>query len=114
MTETMSGIAPGGAQPYKIRDRIVLFEFHDRRVRLVEVRDIARTKVATPDGRHFVAYRPLFKLTRRFSKKLWAALESVGIDLKNARNRRKLGPRKAKRLESLLRLAKKRKGQSAA
>jgi HKD family nuclease len=63
--------SPGGAHPYKIGDQIFLFDFYDRRVRLVQVRDVARAKVATPDGRHFVAYTPLFRLTRRFSKRLW-------------------------------------------
>ncbi len=99
--------SPGGPHPYRIGARIFLFDFHDRRVRPVEVRDVARTKVATPDGRHFVAYRPLFGLTRRFSKKLWAALESEGIDPKKARNRRKLGSEKAERLRVLIRPVKK-------
>ena len=98
----------GGPHTYKMRDRIFLFDFPDRCVRLVEVRDIARTKVATPDGRHFVAYRPIFRQRRRFSKKLWAALQGEGIDPKNARTRRKLGSQKAMRLKVLIRPARKR------
>jgi HKD family nuclease len=95
--------SPGGPHPFKIGDRIFLFDFPDRRIRLVEVKDVAHTKVATPDGRHFVAYRPLFRLTRRFSRKLWAALEGEGIHPKNARGRRKVGSEKAKRLRVLIR-----------
>lgn len=105
---------PGGAHPYKIGDRIFLFDFVDRCVSLIEVKDVAHAKVATPDGRHFVAYKPLFRLTRRFSKKLWAAFEGEGINPKNARNRRSLDSQKAERLKVLIRPSRKRKRESTA
>jgi hypothetical protein len=59
-----------GAHPYKLKDRIFLFDFEDKQVRLVEVKNRTRTPLATPDGRYFVAYQPLSRLTRRFSKNL--------------------------------------------
>jgi HKD family nuclease len=97
----------GGPHPYKFRDRIFLFDFVDKQVRLVEVKGIAHTKVATPDGRYFVAYQPLLRLSRRFSKQLWSALGSEGINGKNAHDRRKVNQSKADRLSVLIRSAKK-------
>jgi HKD family nuclease len=91
------------AHPYKIGDQVFQFDFPDRRLRLVRIKDVARTTIRTPDGRHFIAYLPDFRRTRRFSKKLWTLLQSEGINRKNARRRTKLSPRKAKRLEALLR-----------
>jgi HKD family nuclease len=98
----------GGPSPYKIGDRIFFFDFDDHSVYLVKVKDKARMKVATPDGRHFVAYSRL-RLKRRFSKKLWGALKGEGIYRKNARDQRKVSPEKAERLKRLLRSTKKRK-----
>jgi HKD family nuclease len=100
---------PGRFHRYKIGDRIFLFDFTDRRLELVEVRDIAHTKVATPDGRHFVAYKPLSKTTRRFSKKLWASLENEGITPTNAVYRRNINSTKAESLRLLMRPPKKRR-----
>ena len=106
--------SPGGPHPYKIGDRIFHFDFHEKRVRLIEVRDIARSKVATPDGRHFVAYKPLFRSSCRFSRRLWTALRDEGISQRKARDRRKLSSQKAQRLKVAFRPASKRKGRSDA
>ncbi|MGE5296878.1 MAG: phospholipase D-like domain-containing protein [Solirubrobacterales bacterium] len=102
----------GGVHPYANGDRILLFDFYDERVRLVKVRGIAHTKVATPDGRHFVAYRPLAKAEWRFSKGLWAALRDEGINRTTARKRRKLSLQKAEHLKILMRSVRRRKRRS--
>jgi HKD family nuclease len=99
----------GGAHPYKIGDRILLFDFYGKRIKVVTVCDIACTKVLTPDGRQFVAYRPLRGYDCRFSERLWTALKEAGIHRKNARGRRKIGPKRASRLMILMREAKRRK-----
>lgn len=93
----------GGPHPYKIGDRIFLFDFTDKRVRVVQVRDIAHTTVPTPDGRHFVAYEAVPRLTRRFSKQLWIALAGENIDREKAQNRRKLSTARANRLHTIVR-----------
>lgn len=93
----------GGAHPYKIGDRIFMFDFTDKRVRVVRVRDIAHTTVPTPDGRHFVAYTAVPRLTRRFSKQLWLALSVENIDREKAQNRRKLSEAQADRLNTIVR-----------
>jgi HKD family nuclease len=100
-----SWFSTGGVHPYRIGDRIVLFNYLDQRMEFIEVKDCARMKVPSPDGRHFVAYKLL--LWRRFSKKLWAALQSEGLGPKIARKRRKISPQKAGQLRALIRPAKK-------
>lgn len=104
-----SWFTPGGQHSYKRGDYIFLFDYYDERVELVEVKDIAHLKIPTPDGRHFVAYKPLLKLTRRFSKTLWVALASEGINKKNAKDRRRLNSQKMERLRALIRSARKPK-----
>jgi len=99
----------GVSHPYKIGDRIFLFDFEDKCVRLVEVKGIARTKVRTPDGRHFVAYKPFSRLARRFSKRLWSAMKDERIDRKNAHDRRRIHPERAERLKALIRSSKRRR-----
>ncbi len=97
----------GGPHPYKIGDRIFLFDFPAQRLDLVEVKDITRTPVPTPDGRHFVAYRRVSNYSRRFSSRLWKQLQSVGIREKDARHsRKKINAKLAERLKSMLRTAK--------
>lgn len=96
---------------YRIGDRIFQFSFPERRVTLVRVKDVARSTIATPDGRHFVAYTPVFRRTKRFSKKLWSLLRSEGIARKNARRRTRVSSDEAKRLEALLRPATKKRSQ---
>jgi hypothetical protein len=93
----------GGVHPYRIDDHILLFDFYDQRVRLVKVKAIAHTEATTPDGRHFVAYRPLPRAQWHFSKELWSVLKGEGINRTNARERRKLSAQKADRLKTLIR-----------
>jgi HKD family nuclease len=94
---------PGGPHPYKIGDCIFLFDFADKRVRVVQVRDVAHTTAPTPDGTHFVAYTPVPRRTRRFSKQLWVALAAENIDRKRAQNGRKLSAAQADRLHIIVR-----------
>jgi HKD family nuclease len=93
----------GGTHPYKIGDRIFLFDFTDQRVRVVRVRDMAHTTVPTSAGRHFVAYTAVPRLTRRFSKQLWLALAGENIDREKAQNRRKLSEAQAGYLDTIVR-----------
>ena len=83
----------GGPHPYKIGDRIFLFDFTDKRVRLVQVRDIAHTPVPTPDGRHFLAYTAVPRLTRRLPSSS-GSRSGADLDRENAHNRRKLSVRR--------------------
>jgi HKD family nuclease len=92
----------GGKHPYCIKDRILLFDKTDNHLRLVEVTDIARTKVPTPDGRHFVAYKCIRGYSRRLTKTLWKLLEKEGIKEKGIYTRKALSKEMAKRLMSLI------------
>lgn len=92
----------GGPHPYQIGDRIFLFDFTAERLNLVEVKDITRTPISTPAGRHFVAFRRVSNYTRRFSIRLWKELESIRVRQKDARDRKKISPGTAKHLMSIL------------
>lgn len=94
---------PCGTHPYKIGDRIFLFDFPDKRVRVVRVRDIARTTVPTPNGRHFVAYTAVPRLTRQFSRRFWLSLAAENIDREKAKTLRKLSEAQADRLNTIVR-----------
>ncbi len=98
-----------GPHTYKIGDRLFLFDFYDKQVRFVEIKDIAHRKVPTPDGCHFVAYKPVDKSSRRFTKRMWAQFGDEGINKKNAQSRRKLDPAKAEQLKPLLCASKRRR-----
>jgi hypothetical protein len=80
---------------YKIGDRILLFDFNASYASMIEVKDTTSTPVTTPDGRHFIAYRPVRgipkkKLTKRFFDRLkFAGLISSRVD---AHRGRKLSP----------------------
>ena len=89
-----------------IGDQVFLFSVPDKNFRLVEVKTSTRTPYPTPDGRHFVAYKPLGKFKRRFSKLLWNTLRAEGITKKNAQRRLKVGSKQADRLMAILRVAK--------
>jgi len=51
-----------GAHQYKIGDRILLFDFNDSYASMIEVKDITRTAVTTPDGHHFIACKPVRRI----------------------------------------------------
>lgn len=92
----------GGKHPYRIKDRILLFDEPDNRLSLVEVTGIARTKVPTPDGRHFIAYKEIRGYGKRLTKTFWKLLEKEGIKKKSVWTRKALSEDMAKRLISLI------------
>lgn len=93
----------GGKHNYRIKDRIFLFDTNDNKLRLVEVADIARTKVSTPDGRNFIAYKPVRGHEKKLTKNLWLLLEKEGIKSSAMNKRVILSIEAAKKLSSLIR-----------
>jgi HKD family nuclease len=82
-----------GAHPFKRKDRILIFDFTDDRVKMVEVVDSTRTAVRTPDGVHFVAFRIVRgEKSRRLTPARWKGLkEALGVTRRSdLRTRRKL------------------------
>ncbi len=75
-----SWYSTGGKHNYRIKDRIFVFDETEDKLSLVEVTDIARIKVSTPDGRNFVAYKPIRGYGKKFSKTLWESLKKEGIN----------------------------------
>ncbi|MDX9704057.1 MAG: phospholipase D-like domain-containing protein [Candidatus Auribacterota bacterium] len=92
----------GGKHNYRIKDRIFLFDKAESRLRLVEVTDIARIKISTPDGRNFIAYKDVRGYGKRFSKTLWEALKKQGISSDDICKRVSLSKETAKKLSSLV------------
>lgn len=84
-----------GAHRFRRKDRILIFDFTDDKVKVVEVVDSTRTAVRTPDGVHFVAFRPVRgEKARRLTPAKWKGLkEALGFTRKSeGRIRRKLSP----------------------
>lgn len=54
-----------GGTKYNIGDRIILFDFTDKWLRVLEVVDITRTPDPTPDGRNFVAWKFVPRISKR-------------------------------------------------
>lgn len=96
-------VAVGRVTSYKVGHRILMFDFADKKLCLVEVRDIAHTPVPTPDGRRFVAYRPVRGYDRRLTNTLWDLLKKERISRSGARNFMPVSEAKAKRLMRLIR-----------
>lgn len=92
----------GGKHNYRIKDRIFLFDTNDNKLRLVEVADIARTKIKTPDGRNFIAYKHVRGYEKKLTKKLWLSLENEGIKSSAMNKRVNLSTEAAKKLSSLI------------
>lgn len=92
----------GGKHNYHIKDRIFMFDKTKNRLRLVEIKDIARIKIATPDGRNFVAFKEVRRHGRKFSKILWEALKREGINSDDIYRRVSLSKETAKKLSSLI------------
>jgi HKD family nuclease len=92
----------GGKHHYRIKDRIFLFDMNDNSLRLVEVTDIARTKIPTPDGRNFIAYKHIRGYSKRLTKNLWELLKAEGIKEKAIYNRVILSRKTAKQLSGLI------------
>lgn len=65
---------------YKIGDKILLFNFLEKVIQLVEVVDITKTPKRTSDGRHFVAYKISHEIPqRRMTPKRWKSLKQAGL-----------------------------------
>jgi len=77
-----------GSSRYRAGDRILLLDRSRKTywARLVEVVDVTRTSVATPDGRYFAAYRPVRRAgKKRILKKFWRYLEAAGLKVSRSR-----------------------------
>lgn len=97
-----SWYSTGGKHHYRIKDRIFLFDKAESRLRLVEVTDIARIKISTPDGRSFVAFKHIRGYGKKFSKTIWEALKKEGISSDDIYRRAPLSKENAKKLSSLI------------
>ena len=92
----------GGSHPYRIRDRIFLIDNVNKHLLLAEVKDFTKTPIPTPDGRHFVAYKPVPNYDRSLTQTLWGILENEGIDKKNYYRRVGLNTEEVKRLMDII------------
>jgi hypothetical protein len=70
-----------GSHRFKPKDRILMFDFTKDSVQVVQVVGITRTAVRTPDGVHFVAYKPVRgEKARRLTPGRWRGLkEALGL-----------------------------------
>ncbi|MCC7117375.1 MAG: hypothetical protein IT310_02525 [Anaerolineales bacterium] len=97
-----SWYAPGAKHSYHLNDRIFLFDMKDNRLRLVEIADIARTKIPTPDGRNFIAYKYVRGYGKKLTDNLWQSLKEEGITKGNVNKRVDVKIEVAKRLMRLI------------
>lgn len=91
----------GGPTPYNEGDKIYLFDFVDKLLRLVKVKD--HQEIRTKDGRYFVAFKQVRNYSRRFSDRLWRQLKNMGIGKRNAHKRRKVRNEAGEQLRIILR-----------
>lgn len=97
-----SWYAPGAKHSYHLKDRIFLFDINDDRLRLVEIADIAQTKIPTSDGRNFIAYKYVRGYGKKLTENLWQSLKEEGITKRNLNNRASIKKEMAKRLMRLI------------
>ena len=72
--------ATGRPVPYRIGDGIVVFDDARGWAMIVQVDDSVTTATRTPDGRHFVAFRPVPRMSRRrLTPSLYATLKASGM-----------------------------------
>lgn len=65
---------------YHEGDRVVLFDLWNNVLSVVEVVAMTQTPQATPDGKHFAAYRMIRNAPkRRLVKKRWQSLRAAGL-----------------------------------
>jgi HKD family nuclease len=74
-----------GSHGFKPKDRILMFDFTKDFVQVVQVMGITRTAVRTPDGVHFVAFKPVRgEKARRLTPARWKGLKvALGITRKS-------------------------------
>jgi HKD family nuclease len=67
-----------GSHRFRPKDRILMFDFTKDSVQVVQVVGITRTAVRTPDGVHFVAYKPVRgEKARRLTPGRWRGLKAA-------------------------------------
>jgi len=72
-----------GKHSYNKGDRLLLFNIRDSWLSVVEIK--ALTEISTPDGRYFVAYKPIKNIPqKRLTENLWQRLKSAGFIQKKA------------------------------
>lgn len=84
-----------GSHKFKSKDRILMFDFTRDFVQVVQVVDCTRTAVRTPDGVHFVAYKPVRReKARRLTPSRWRKLKAaLGVTRRSEfLDRHKLSP----------------------
>jgi hypothetical protein len=74
----------GKKHPYNIGDKILIFDFTARWLRLAEVKAITYVPIHTKDGQYFVAFKALRR--KRFTRELWSNLHGFRITNSNACN----------------------------
>jgi hypothetical protein len=86
-----------GPHQFKHKDRILMFDLTDDKAQMVQVVASTRTAVTTPDGVHFVAFKPLRgEKARRLTDDRWKKLKAaLGITRKeDVRARHKLSEKR--------------------
>ena len=74
-------------------DRVILFDFTDKWVYVVEIKGTTTTPVRTPEGHYFAAYKRVSSIARRkLTKTRWKLFKDAGIitNQADAQRRRKL------------------------
>jgi hypothetical protein len=87
-------------------DEMVLFDFVDKRVKLVSVMDATTLLHKTEDGKHLVAYREKKgRSSRKMDHSLWAELKRNGLvrSKESAYSRRQLNPGECAMIEKIIR-----------
>lgn len=89
-----------GTNIFNEKDKLLLFDFTDKSISIVEVQRKTQTPIPTPDGRNFVAYKrvPGFS-KKKFSPNIW---HQLGISKKQAEERRLIGRAKRDNILSTL------------
>jgi HKD family nuclease len=68
------------AKAYRAGDRVILFDFLDDRIKVVQITDTTRTPVRTPDGVHFAAYKRVPRISlRKWCPSRRASLKIAGL-----------------------------------
>lgn len=97
-----------GSHRFKPKDRILMFDFRKDFVQVVQVVGSTRTAVRTPDGVHFVAFKPVRgEKARRLTPARWRGLKAaLGITRKSEfLARHKLSPERWSLAHEALRAA---------
>jgi HKD family nuclease len=94
-----------GPHLYEKKDRLLLFDFTVNRIQVAQVVDWTRTTVRTPEGVHFVAFKPVRGIkVRHITGQRWDSLKHVlGISGKaEVYTRRKISPCRWKEIMAVI------------